>query len=117
MKESTKGALLSLLVYPGLGQLLLGLRFSGVLFAVLATAGLLVIIYRITLRMLHALDPILSSAADKTLQWNELVKILRHGRYDSWQVEGICLIFLLVCWMVAGVHAYIAGRKIDDKSG
>ncbi len=113
MKESTKGALLSLLVYPGLGQLLMGLKISGILFAGMTTAGLLVIIYRITLRMFHAIDPILSSAADKTLQWAEFINIVRRGPYENWQVEGICLIILLGCWMIAGVHAYFAGRRID----
>ena len=113
MKESTKGALLSLLVYPGLGQLLMGLKISGILFAGMTTVGLLVIMYRITVRMVHAIDPILSSAAGKTLQWSEFIRIIRQGHYGSWQVEGICLIFLLGCWLVAGVHAYFVGRRID----
>ena len=113
MKESTKGALLSLLVYPGLGQLLMGLKISGGFFAGMTTAGLLVIMYRITVRMVHAIDPILSSAADKTLQWSEFLRIIRHGPYGSWQVEGIGLIFLLLCWVVAGIHAYVVGRRID----
>jgi hypothetical protein len=60
MKESTKGVLLSGLVYPGLGQFVLEAKFSGVLFAILTTAGLLVIFYRLTVRIYHALDPILS---------------------------------------------------------
>ena len=117
MKESTKGALLSLLVYPGLGQLLLGLKFSGAMFAALTTAGLLVITYRITVRMFHALDPILSSVADRTVQWSDIVDIIRHGHYDSWQVEGIGLTFLLLCWLAAGIHAYFAGRRVDNRSG
>ena len=113
MKESTKGALLSLLVYPGLGQLLMGLKTSGILFAGMTTVGLLVIMYRITVRMVHAVDPILFSAADKTLHWSEFVRIIRHGHYVSWQVEGICLIFLVLCWVAAGIHAYFEGRRID----
>ena len=76
MKESTKGALLSLLVYPGVGQLALGLRISGVFFAGLATAGLLVIIFRITLRFFHALDPILLSLADNSLIWSKFLEIV-----------------------------------------
>ena len=108
MKASTKGALLSFLVYPGAGQLALGLKISGVLFAVL-----LVIIYRVTVRMYYALDPILSAAANKVLQWNLFINIIRRGHYDSWQVEVLCLGFLLVCWMTAGVHAYFAGRRVD----
>jgi len=113
MKESTKGALLSLLVYPGVGQLALGLRISGVFFAGLATAGLLVIIFRITVRIFHALDPILSSLANNSLIWSKFLEIVSRSPYDSWQVEGICLVFLFLCWIAAGLHAYVAGREVD----
>lgn len=117
MKESTKGALLSALVYPGLGQLVLGLKSSGALFAILTTAGLLVIIYRITVRIFQALDPIVSSLAEKALTWSKFIEIGSHSSYDSWQVEGISLVFLLLCWIAAGLHAYLAGRKVDRKAG
>ena len=117
MKDSTQGALLSLLVYPGAGQLALGLKTSGILFAVLATAGLLVIIFRITVRIFQALDPILSSLADNSLNSSKFFEILNRSPYDSWQVEGISLGFLLLCWIAAGLHAYLAGRRIDQRDG
>ena len=113
MKESTKGVLLSALVYPGLGQLALGSKLSGALFAVLTTAGLLVVIYRLTIRIYHALDPILLSLADNTLNWSKLIEIVNLSSYHNWGVEGISLVFLLSCWAAAGVHAYLAGQKID----
>jgi len=113
MKESTTGALLSALVYPGLGQLALGLKFSGALFAVLTTVGLLVVIYRLTIRICHALDPILSSLVDNTLNWSKFIDIVNLSPHLSWGVEGISLVFLLSCWAAAGVHAYLAGQKID----
>lgn len=117
MKESTKGALLSVLVYPGLGQLVLGLKISGALFAILTTAGLLVIIYRISVRIFHTLNPILSSVADNDLNWSKFIEIVSRSSYDSWQVEGISLVFLILCWIAAGLHAYLAGRKVDRKAG
>jgi hypothetical protein len=33
--------------------------------------------------------------------------------YHSWGIEGISLVFLLACWAVAAVHAYLAGQKMD----
>ena len=117
MKESTKDALLSALVYPGLGQLVLGSKLSGAFFAVLTTAGLLVIIYRITVRIYHALDPLLSALAENTLNWSKLIEIVNLSPYDSWRVEAISLVFLLSCWVAAGVHAYLAGQKIDRMAG
>ena len=116
MKESTQGVLLSLLVYPGVGQLALGLKTSGVLFAVFATAGLLVIIFRMTGRIFQALDPILSSLADNSLNRHTFLEIVSRSSYDSWQIEGISLVFLLLCWIAAGVHAYLAGRKMDQRN-
>jgi hypothetical protein len=112
MKASTQGALLSLLVYPGVGQLSLGLKGSGMLFAGFATAGLLVVIFRITDRIFQALDPILSSLADNSLNWHAFFEIVSRSSYDSWKVEGISLLFLLLCWIAAGVHAYLAGRRM-----
>jgi hypothetical protein len=117
MKESTKGALLSALVYPGLGQMVLGLKFSAALFAVSTTAGLLVIIYRLTMRIYYAFDPVLSSMADSTLNWPNFIEILNLSPFDSWRVEGVSLVLLLSCWVAASVHAYLAGRKIDRKPG
>ena len=113
MKESTKGALLSFLIYPGLGQLVLGFKSSGVLFAVLSTTGLLVIIYRFTLRIFHAIDPILSSLANNTLSLSKIIEIVNESSYDSWRVESISLVFLVLCWIAAGVHAHLAGGRID----
>ncbi len=116
MKESTKGALLSALVFPGLGQLVLGSKLSGAFFAALTIGGLLVIIYRITIRVNRALDPILSSLAENTLNWSKLVEIVNRSPYDSWRVEGFSLVFLLACWAGAGVHAYLAGQKVDRQA-
>jgi len=117
MKESTKGALLSFLIYPGLGQLVLGFKSSGVLFAVLSTTGLLVIIYRFTLRIFHAIDPILSSLANNTLSLSKIIEIVNESSYDSWRVESISLVFLFLCWIAAGVHAHLAGGRIDREDG
>jgi len=117
MKESTKGVLLSGLVYPGLGQLVLGAKFSGVLFAILTTAGLLVIIYRLTVRIYHALDPILSLLANNTFNWNQFIAILSHSSYDSWQIEGVSLVLFLACWALSSLHAFFVGQKIDRKAG
>ncbi len=117
MKESTKGVLLSGLVYPGLGQFVLEAKFSGVLFAILTTAGLLVIFYRLTVRIYHALDPILSLLANNTLNWNRFIAILSHSSYDSWQIEGISLVLFLDCWVLASLHAFFVGQKIDRETG
>jgi TM2 domain-containing membrane protein YozV len=46
MKKSIKGVLLSGLVYPGLGQFILGHITTGIIFILLTTAGFFIFICR-----------------------------------------------------------------------
>jgi hypothetical protein len=97
MKNSTKGMLLSGLVYPGLGQLILGCVFSGIIFALLATAGFSVLLYRIVQRTLRVIDQILPLLADKRLDVHALVELLNRDFAGGWRLENICLIGIAVC--------------------
>ena len=113
MKESTKGMLLSGLVYPGLGQLMIGQVFSGVLFVLLTTAGFCVFIYRIIQRLAGAIDQILPLFANNELNLSTLKELLSRESAGGWGTETISLIGIAVCWLAAIVHAYVAGKKID----
>jgi TM2 domain-containing membrane protein YozV len=90
MKKSTKGILLSGLVYPGVGQLILGHVASGIVFIILATAGLIVLIYRFVQRAFHVVDQLLPLLADNRLDVVNLNEKL-------------------------SVHAYFVGKKIDGQ--
>lgn len=114
MKESTKGALLSFLVYPGVGQLVLGLKSSGVFFTVLSSISLLVIVYRLTMRVHQAMDPIIALLANNSFSLGKVVELFSQSAYSSWRTEGFSLIFLIFCWIAAGLHAYFAGGRIGD---
>lgn len=113
MKESTQGALLSALVYPGLGQLVLGAKVSGVFFAALTTTGLMVILYRLTIRVYRALDQILPALTGKFEDLRNILAMVDQSTYPNWTVEIISLILIFVCWGASIVHAYWAGRRLD----
>jgi hypothetical protein len=115
MKESTKGVLLSGLVYPGLGQLILGQVASGVLFILLTTAGFFVFIYRIIQRAARGIDEILPLLANNELDVNTLKELLSRDPAGGWGAETISLIGLAGCWLAAIVHAYFLGKKIDQQ--
>jgi TM2 domain-containing membrane protein YozV len=113
MKASTRGMLLSGLVYPGLGQLILGRMTSGIIFVLLATAGLIVLIYRIVQHASRAIDQILPLLADNALDLNSLTEVLSRDSAGGWGVGNIALIGIAGCWLAAIVHAYFVGKKID----
>ena len=113
MKESTKGALLSALVYPGLGQLVLGAKVSGVFFAVLTTTGLLLILYRITIRVYRALDQILPELTGRFGDLRNVLALVDQSTYPGWTVEIISLILVFVCWGASILHAYWVGSRLD----
>ena len=113
MNESTKGALISALVYPGLGQMVQGLKWSGVLFASLTTVGLLVIIYRITIRFYLSLDQISTVLTGNLQDLGKIFTILDQSAYSGWSTELSCLLIVAVCWVVSIIHAYWAGSRLD----
>ena len=114
MKESTRGALFSGLVFPGLGQLVLGRVFSGIFLMLLTTAGLFVLIYRIIQRAARGIDEILPLLANNELDFNTLKELLARESAGGWGAETISLIGLAGCWLAAIVHAYFVGKKTDS---
>ena len=117
MKKSTRGALLSGLVYPGLGQLVLGLAFSGVFFMSLATAGLIVFVYSIFQRAARGIDEILPLLANNQLDFNTLKELISRHSAGGWETEAISLIGIAGCWLTAIFHAYFVGKKLDSNDG
>jgi hypothetical protein len=116
MKASTRGMLLSGLVYPGLGQLILGRMTSGIILALFATVAFIVLIYRVVERVYRLIDQILPLLADNALNVTALKELLGRDAAAGWGVEKICLIGLVFCWLVAIGHAYFVGKKIDSAS-
>ena len=116
MKASIRGMLLSGLVYPGLGQLILGRMTSGIILVLLATVTFVVLIYRVIERVYRLMDQILPLLADNALNATTLKELLGSDDAGGWGVEKICLIGFVVCWLVAIGHAYFVGKKIDLKS-
>ena len=113
MKASIKGALLSGLVYPGSGQLILGRIFSGGTFIVLTTIGFAVLIYRIARRLYLIIDQVLPMLAGDDIDFSKIIDSMDQAPYSSWNVEMISFVLVIICWLFAAVHAYIVGKRID----
>jgi hypothetical protein len=113
MKASIKGAFLSGLVYPGLGQLVLGSMMAGWFLVLVTTAGLAHLIFRMIRRLDVAVDQLLPVFSRGGFNLAQFVESVRHAFDDNWQIEGISSIIIVFCWLAATSHAYLLGRKLD----
>ena len=111
MKQATKGACLSGLVYPGTGQLFFGRLLTGLAFISLTTIGLGVLIYRIAKRIYLVFDPVLEMLINKSLTFQEFKELLNQTGYSGWGLELTSLILVVFCWTVSIIHAYYLGNQ------
>ncbi len=114
MNKAMLGTALSGLVFPGLGQVVLGRRTLGVLLMILSSTGLAGCLSGyiqrlpalISLLMEQAehngLDPLRSFSA--TMQWFTT---------DSGSLERFSLWLLGGCWLFSLIHAYLIGTALD----
>jgi hypothetical protein len=115
MRQSTKGILLSGLIYPGAGQFALDRFYAGTAFLVLTTIGLVVLIFRIAKRIYLVLDQLMPMLANDGFDFHRIVELSSQTSYPTWSVEILSLALVLCCWMISIFHAYLLGKK-QDKS-
>ena len=116
MKASTRGMLLSGLVYPGLGQMLSGHKRSGLIFVLGTSVGLIVLFYRLMQRVYRVMEQALPRMVDQALDLQTLKELVEHSSAGGWGAEVISLIGITGCWLAAIVHAYVVGKKIDSQA-
>lgn len=115
MKKSSKAALLSALVFPGVGLYLLKLYVRGSIFFIPALLAILYII--------HGLGPVTNELSGK-LQVNpyELLDSARLSKDIMASIDSHMPFYhqavslFIVSWIISIVSSYFAGRKqeIDD---
>lgn len=110
MKQATKGVFLSGLCYPGAGQMYFGRIYLGLGIVTASTIALVVLIYRITIRIYLSLDPILEMLSTKSLTFQKFKLSLSQTGYAGWDMELISLIVFVFCWVASTVHAYYLGK-------
>ncbi len=112
MKNSFKGALLSGLVFPGYGQYALKHYIRSTALMLTALTGLIVIgvkFSRQTFAILENIDPE-RGAIDMTV----ILSTVSQASTSSGCVIYRCAsLFILLCWVIGIVDAYMVGRKRD----
>lgn len=103
MKQSIKGAILSGLVIPGLGQMVLGHIARGLAFAAVAVTCTVYLVAKTVDAVLQNLDGLEPSDIER------LAGTIEVG-------SGPVVWILLTCWVLGSVDAYRLGDRQDRAS-
>ena len=113
MKKSTKAALLSALVFPGIGHFHLKKYIPGVVLAGSACAGLYFLITKTLERTLQIVDKIQSGEVQADIAViSEL--ILEQPTGSEARLLNAATAVLIISWLVSIVDSYRIGR-VQDK--
>jgi hypothetical protein len=112
MKNSIKGAVLSGLLFPGLGQVVLGHYKRGIALALSVLVCLLVIVVRALRQALVIVDKI--EAEGRVIDMSTISSIAsRSSTASDAVIYNFVLLLIMLLWIVAIVDAYRLGRKKD----
>lgn len=108
MKKSSKAALLSALLFPGVGQMYLKRYLRGLLPMVLVLTGLGFLIARATLRTLEALDKI---QAGGSLDMNVASNLAATSAASGDKYSSVIVLVMSCCWLFSVIDAYRLGKE------
>jgi len=112
MKNSIKGAVLSGLVFPGLGQVVLRHYKRGIALALAVVLSLLVIAVKALRQAFAILERI--EAEGRAIDMSTISSAAAQASTASDNlVYNVVLLLILVLWLVGIVDAYRLGRKKD----
>jgi TM2 domain-containing membrane protein YozV len=110
MKKSLKAALLSGLIFPGVGQFWLKHALRGIALVAAVSASLAVIVVKVSQQAFAILEKIESEGGAV-----DLVAIANTANASS-SADGaikIASLVLVACWVISTVDAYLLGSKKD----
>jgi len=116
MKRSAKGALLSGLVFPGLGQIALKRYKRGIAILLVVIASMSAVIWISVKRALSILQE--ADLAGHTISANAISDAAAQATSPSdSSLLMVILLLVLFCWIYGTIDAYIVGRRIDAEPG
>lgn len=108
MKKPLKAALLSGLIFPGLGQIWLKHLLRGIALMAAVSACLAVIVTKVAQQAITMLEK--TEAAGAAVDLVALLNLAHATSYDDLAMKCASLA-LIACWVVSVVDAYVLGRE------
>jgi acid phosphatase family membrane protein YuiD len=112
MKNSMKGALLSGLVFPGLGQIALKRYWRGFALILMVMAGLYIMIVTAVQQAYIILDSIEAEGGMPDSDTISQAAVQAAAASDSPMITAVSVL-LLVCWIVGIIDAWRIGKQKD----
>jgi TM2 domain-containing membrane protein YozV len=114
MKKSIKAALLSALVFPGLGQMYLKRYVRGLIPMVLVLTGLGVLIAQATAGALQVLDKIQLQGG--TVDMNAVTNLATASSSHGDSYSSLISLGIAGCWIFSVIDAYRLGKEKDRRN-
>ena len=116
MKASSKAALLSALVFPGLGQMYLKRYIRGLIPMVLVLTGLSVLIVQATVGALQVLDKMQIQLQGGTVDMNAVSNLAAGSSTHGDPYSSLISLGIAVCWILSVIDAYLLGKEKDRRN-
>ena len=115
MKSPVKAALLSGLLFPGLGQIYLKRYLRGLTIIILVIMGLSLIIGMATADALQALKKIQTEGG--IVDMDAILNLAATYSKPHAVYSEIIFLFIICCWLFSMIDAYRIGKRMKDKNG
>ncbi len=112
MSNAIKGALLSGLVLPGLGQMVLKHYKKGLALMLVVLGSLTVMIIKAAQLALSIFEKMELEGSAIDMQEIAEAATRASATFDS-RLFNFCLLLIVVCWIGSVVDAYLIGKKMD----
>lgn len=112
MKNASKGALFSGLIFPGLGQIVLKYHLRGGVIVITVLAGLSLFVMKAAQKALTIVEQMELEGGPISMQ--DISDAANQASAASADLTlNLSLIVILFCWVAGTVDAYRLGRKMD----
>ena len=116
MKKSIKAALLSALLFPGVGHVFLKRYIPGVVLIGASFSGIYYLTSKMVERALQITDKILSG--DIQMDAAAIAELVSKQPIDAEAyLVNIAAAVFFICWIIGTIDAYRVGRVQDKESG
>ncbi len=110
MKRSTKAALLSGLVFPGIGHLYLKRYIPGSILCVASASAIYFIVSVAMTTAFEVVEKIQSNSGTAALDIASITEMVSQQSSTTEQPVNIATLVLVVCWVIGIVDSYRQGR-------